>query len=105
VYLHSHLLQGELEHRTPKTNYTRTSKKEYVKQLTRIERRQARIRQIRAQLGGVGLSPNVQEFATRPEAQYHIGTSQNEPKYISFFLQQNAGDPAIKASFQCPLNG
>ncbi|KAG6825349.1 hypothetical protein H0H92_004011 [Tricholoma furcatifolium] len=37
---------GELEHRWPKGNYRRTSKKDYQKQLAQIERRQARLRRI-----------------------------------------------------------
>jgi hypothetical protein len=37
-------LKGELEHRSPKARYTRTSRKGFIKQMTQIERRQARIR-------------------------------------------------------------
>lgn len=41
------LTQGELEHRSPKSRYTCTDRKGFIKQLTVIERRQARIRRIR----------------------------------------------------------
>src|ERR1700683_2723637 len=50
--------QGELEHRLPKSRYTRTNRKCFMKQLTRIERRQARIRTIRAQQNQAGIPPN-----------------------------------------------
>jgi hypothetical protein len=40
-------VQGELEHRTPKARYKRTSRKAAIKQLTQIEQRQERIRRIR----------------------------------------------------------
>ena len=41
------LTQGELEHRSPKSRYACTDRKSFIKQLTVIERRQARIRRIR----------------------------------------------------------
>jgi len=38
--------KGELEHRSAKASFARTDRREYVKQITRIERRQSRIRRI-----------------------------------------------------------
>jgi hypothetical protein len=91
------LSQGELEHRTPKSRYMRTSKKQFLKQLTQIERRQARIRRIRARLSAIGKPTQTNlEFGSSPDARYHISKSQNERESIPFFLQQNAGDPAVR---------
>ncbi|RDB21901.1 hypothetical protein Hypma_011139 [Hypsizygus marmoreus] len=88
---------SELEHRTPKTRYTRTSKKDYVKQLTRIERRQAWISRIREHLTpAVGREPQFPDKAMSPELKYHIGKTQNQPEHILQFLQRNAGDPALR---------
>jgi hypothetical protein len=96
------LLQGELEHRTPKSRYKRTSKKNYLKQLTQIERRQARIRQIRTRLNAGNTSgQNEVEHAFSPVSQYYIGKSQNEPVVLPIFLQENYGDPAIKVRKTC----
>ncbi|KAG6830763.1 hypothetical protein H0H92_014844 [Tricholoma furcatifolium] len=60
------MVQGELEHRWPKGNYRRTSKKDYQKQLAQIERRQARLRRIQmaddaADYSGTG--PMVSEIS------------------------------------------
>ncbi len=46
--------QMELEHRSPKSRYRRTSHKQFEKQLGHIERRQARIRRIRQKLNASG---------------------------------------------------
>jgi hypothetical protein len=46
--------QVELEHRASKARYARTSRKAYVKQLTAIERRQARLCRIRDKLAKNG---------------------------------------------------
>ncbi|KAH7904506.1 hypothetical protein BJ138DRAFT_1019068 [Hygrophoropsis aurantiaca] len=93
---------GELEHRTPKGWYRRTSRKDYVKQMTQIERRQARIRRIRAKLGAMpsstGKSQGTLHIDTPNIADVHhiIGISQNLPCDIPLFLRKYFGDPAIK---------
>ncbi|KAH7904490.1 hypothetical protein BJ138DRAFT_1019091 [Hygrophoropsis aurantiaca] len=93
---------GELEHRTPKRWYTHTSRKQYVKQITRIERRQARIRRIRERLDArVGGGPDAHadedgSMACLPEVHHGIGSSQNIPCDIPSFVQKYAGDPAIR---------
>jgi hypothetical protein len=84
-----------LEHRSPKARYTRTSRKNFVKQLTQIERRQARLRRIRAR-HQMTASAGSEEVATTPEAHHVIGKSQNNLVNIPLFLQEHAGDPAIK---------
>lgn len=73
----------------------RTSRKDYVKQLAQIERRQARLRRIHARRSQPG-KPPCEEVPTTPEARYVIGKTQNQPENISLFLQKYAGDPAVK---------
>src|ERR1700733_13239137 len=91
------LFQGELEHRSPKSRYTRTSRKHFVRQLTQIERRQARIRRIRAHYQQAG-RPASEEVASTTEPHHVIGNSQNYPENIPNFLQKYAGDPAVKVN-------
>lgn len=86
------LMQGELEHRTPKSRYKRTDKKTFVKQLTEIERREARIRRIRMRLGRA----RGEQVPRSLEEHHHIGKSQNEFEHIGTFLRRNSGDPATK---------
>ncbi|KAH7918336.1 hypothetical protein BV22DRAFT_1134671 [Leucogyrophana mollusca] len=92
---------GELEHRRPKRWYTRTSRKQYVKQITKIERRQARIRHIREQLGNQvtrdARGDESDSMAHSPEVHHVIGSSQNIPCNIPSFMQKYVDDPAIKA--------
>ena len=84
-----------MEHRSPKARYTRTSRKGFIKQLTGIERRQARLCRIHArckekkrQIG--------EEVAASPEAHHVIGKLQNVPVNIPRFLQNNVDDPVVK---------
>jgi hypothetical protein len=67
--------------------------------MTQIERRQARIRRIRAKLQKVGKITD-EDVATSPETHHVIGVSQNFPENISLFLHKNRGDPAVKVI--CP---
>ena len=89
--------QPELEHRTPKSRYIRTSRKNFEKQLSQIERRQARIRRIRQKIDrmrSIGLRPDK-----RPDSsaiRYHIGKSQNNPIILGSFLRENKSDPALQ---------
>jgi hypothetical protein len=85
--------QGELEHRSPKSWYARTSRKQYVHQLAQIERHRSRIQRIRNKNK---LRPESEEVPPIPEAHHIIGKSQNFPEKIPLFLEQHAGDPAIK---------
>jgi len=88
-------LQGELEHRTSKARYHRTDRKEFVKQITSIERREARIHRIRDKQSPHG-AVIEEEVATSPEAHFHVGKSQNHPEHIPLFLQRHLGDPAVR---------
>jgi hypothetical protein len=88
-------VQSELEHRTAKARYKRTDRKNFVKQLTQIERRQARIRRIRVRLRDSLRIPH-EPVAETPQEHHHIGLSQHQYEHIGTFLGQNAGDPAVK---------
>ena len=70
-------------------------KRLFVKQLARIERRQARLRRIRAK---ISKESRVHEEVVEntPEQHHHIGVSQKHYEHIGTFLQKNLGDPAIK---------
>jgi hypothetical protein len=83
-------LQAELEHRTAKSRYRRTSRKDFMKQLAQIERRQARIRRVHGKL------PEAKPEVTphNPEEPYNIAKSQNNPVNVTQFVQKHAGDPA-----------
>jgi hypothetical protein len=74
--------------------YKRTDHKEFVKQLARIERRQARIRRIRLQQPA---SPSLdEECSATPEAHHIIGKTENFPEHLSLFVQKHSGDPAVE---------
>jgi hypothetical protein len=89
--------QDELEHRTSKARYSRTNRRNFIKQLTQIERRETRIRRIRDQLKGTEKLMD-EEVASSPDAHYHIGKTQNYPEHIPLFLQKNAEDPAVQVT-------
>jgi hypothetical protein len=63
--------------------------------MTQIERRQARMRRIRAKFQKAGKTID-EDVATSPEAHHVIGISQNFPEHIPMFLHKNREDPAIK---------
>jgi hypothetical protein len=88
-------LQGELEHRSLKARYPRTDRKEFVRQMTQIERRQASVRRIRARNFKAN-KPETENVARDPDTHHHIGKSQNEPEHVSLFVQKYEGDPAVK---------
>jgi hypothetical protein len=95
-----YVIKGELEHRTPKSRYTRTSRKHFIKQLTKIERRQTRIRRIRERLksgSSSGLSP-CEDVPASPESHHVIGQMQNLPVDLGVFVRDYIDDPAVKVS-------
>jgi hypothetical protein len=65
--------------------------------MTQIERRQARLRRIRARYRMAGKSLD-EDVATTPEAHHCIGISQNHPENATLFVQNHKGDPAIKVT-------
>ncbi|KAG6914252.1 hypothetical protein DXG01_001450 [Tephrocybe rancida] len=88
---------GELEHRVPKANYKRTSKKAFLPQLARIDRRQARLYRIdQATTDVAPIEVQTSETSMDLSIHYHIGISQHLKQDIRVFLQENTGDPAIE---------
>jgi hypothetical protein len=65
--------------------------------MTQIERRQARLRRIRARCLMAGKSVD-EDVATTPEAHHCIGISQNHPENVTLSLQNHKGDPAVKVA-------
>ncbi|KAG6916135.1 hypothetical protein DXG01_008326 [Tephrocybe rancida] len=94
---------GELEHRSPKARYRRTSRKNYVRQMALIERRQAHLRQIRARVtaattgSGRRLEDEDDDDSAPEFATHHkIGKSENVSENIALFYKSNLSDPALK---------
>jgi len=90
-----HSIQGELEHRSPKARFNRTDKKQFVKQIAQIERRQARLRRIRSRLP-VHVLKQRERVVKSPLEHHHIGRSQNNHEHIGTFLRKHTGDPAVQ---------
>lgn len=90
-------LQGELEHRSPKARYKRTSKKGFKQQLAQIERRQARIKRIKEKSTSrkqVLQSESRECQHADPTVHHHIGVGENEPLHLGAFCREHADDPA-----------
>lgn len=82
-----------MEHKTPKARYKRTSRKQFLKQITGIERREARLRSLRGQhFPRDEDTVHTQDF----ESHYNMGKSQKEYYHIGAFLANNSADPAVK---------
>lgn len=80
-----------------KARFLRTSRKDFIRQLTQIERRQERIRRIRERVDGV--HHTLQEPIPRdPMKHYQVGKSQNHPVDVANFSRQNSNDPAVKVT-------
>jgi len=62
--------------------------------MTRIERRQARIRRIKQKLK-TGRA-QAEDVSTAPEVHHHISSSQNRHEHIPSFLNAHEGDRAIQ---------
>lgn len=93
----------ELEHRSPKSRYLRTSRKDFEKQLGCIERRQARIRRIRQKFNKSNTTCRELIDEKGPESwesTYHIGKTQNHPVDLVVFAQEKRHDPAAKVQFK-----
>lgn len=88
--------QAELEHRIPKARYMRTDKKKFVKQLTQIERRQARLRRIKAQFPNRLNHKQADKIERNLRDHHNIGLSQYSYEHIGTFLRVHAEDPAVK---------
>jgi hypothetical protein len=89
----------ELEHRSPKSRYRRTSRKQFVKQLTQIERRQACICRIHQKFNAADKAQTAPKHEKGPDSSscdYHIGKTQNYPIYLDGMARENRHDPAAK---------
>lgn len=64
--------------------------------MTQIERREARLRRLRAKTVPRVKDPVERDIACTEEMHHHIGKSQNEHDNIGGLLAQNAGEPAFK---------
>ena len=100
AFLYTYLIpwQGKLAHHIPKGYYSWTNKKNFLWQLTQIERRQARIRSIRQRLSKNQISDALDSILSHPGARYHVGKTHDWPEKITQFLQKHMEDPAIKVS-------
>lgn len=88
----------------------RTSRKAFVRQMTQIERRQARIRRVRHYLSHNKSNSDLANRQLLPETtnipagdtdtRYQIGKTQNNPEHIVSFIQGNEKDPAIKVGLE-----
>ncbi|KAG6905803.1 hypothetical protein DXG01_000659 [Tephrocybe rancida] len=95
---------GELEHRVPKSNYKRTSKKVFQRQLARMERRQTRLHRMMQATSGTSvafedMSANDASM-TNPAERYHIGASEHNKQDICIFVRDNTNNPAISVCLQ-----
>lgn len=100
------IFQGELEHRSPKARYKRTDRKEFIRQLTQIERRQARIRRIKQQTSMTKPKADLyqqRETAITPEQHHHIGQNENTYEELGAFLRKHHDDPAVVVCTVYPM--
>lgn len=88
--------KGELEHRMPKGRYRRTDRRRFVRQLTQIERRQARLRRIKQHQQRQASRSEVNETVFDPKLHHHIGQSEKIYDDFGQYLRNHAKDPAIK---------
>ncbi|THH06868.1 hypothetical protein EW146_g9485 [Bondarzewia mesenterica] len=87
---------GKLEHRTSKARYQQTSRNHFTKQLMEIERRQTRLHHIRARIRNDKVTTPSEVIPSDPALHHHIAKSQNFLEIIPSFIQNHAGDPAVK---------
>ena len=88
--------QGEAEHRTSKRRFPRTNKRNFIPQLASIERRQTRIRRIRAEIEA---QKELDPVSDVPEQHHVIGKTQNFPVDIVPFVQSHLNDLAAAVGF------
>jgi hypothetical protein len=88
--------KGELEHCMPKGRYRHTDRRRFVRQLTQIERRQARLRRIKQRQQRQAPRSEVNETAFDPKIHHHIGQSEKIYDDFGLYLRNHAKDPAIK---------
>ncbi|KAG2120548.1 uncharacterized protein F5147DRAFT_766462 [Suillus discolor] len=87
---------GELEHRTPKGRYRHTDQRAFVRQLTQIERRQARLCRIKQWQQQHAPRAEVDARASDPQLHHHIGQSEKSYDDFGHYLRSHSTDPAMK---------
>ncbi|KAI0058498.1 hypothetical protein BV25DRAFT_1810603 [Artomyces pyxidatus] len=86
----------ELEHKTSKMRYLRTSHRTIPLQLSQIETRERRIRRIRETVNRRRSIPEQPDVVDDLQARYSTGKTQNHPIHVPSFLFARAGDPAVE---------
>ncbi|KAG8945266.1 hypothetical protein FRC04_001106 [Tulasnella sp. 424] len=98
---------GELEHHTVKAFYRRTNKQDYIKQTTRLYRRQERIRAITENVRRLGVSVGKKMKAidrsestplppTQPTLSYQIAESSRHWVHLGDLMRENPNEPALR---------
>jgi hypothetical protein len=96
-YEHIPISQGELEHRTSKSRYRRTDRREYVKQMTPIEHWEACIRHIRTKTFGKDEeSTSYEQVTLNPHVHYCIRQSENFYEHIGLNFAERSSNPAVR---------
>ncbi|KAG6912852.1 hypothetical protein DXG01_011578, partial [Tephrocybe rancida] len=85
------------KHRTVKARYQRTNRKEYRRQIARIERREARLRRIHMRTSPLARADDETVRQANPEIHHVIGRTENLPLHIGAFVTDHTGDPAVFA--------
>lgn len=103
------LNQGELEHRTVKAFYRRTNKQDYIKQTTRLHRRQERIQKITENVQKLGINVGakirvIDRLAstplppTQPALRYQIAETSKHWIHVGTLIRENPNEPALRVS-------
>jgi len=99
-----YLFQGELAHRIVKRLYSRTNKKNAIKQIAKNERRSVRLRRAREaaaaprnhHLHHIPFTKSDPLPYTSIDQHHHMSDSRNHPLNLMSFVNEPAGDPAKK---------
>ncbi|KAG1832562.1 hypothetical protein F4604DRAFT_1945993 [Suillus subluteus] len=87
---------GELEHRTPKSRYRRTDRRDFIHQLAQIERRQTHLRRIKEWQQKWAPDVKSDETASDPQLHHQIGKSEKVFEEFGHYLRSHVRDPATK---------
>ena len=94
-------VQGELEHRRVKQFYARTNRQGFERQISRHERRTAKLQIIKKKLADTKLVDDYDEDLPQsdPSEHYHISKSCKVHFDITKWLVDNKEDQAVKVCF------
>jgi hypothetical protein len=86
-----------LEHRTAKLQYPHTDRREYIKQMTQVECREACIRHIHTRTLDKGEKSTIYEHvAQKPDAHHCIRQSEDSYEHVGLYVMEHNGEPAVK---------